>query len=197
MRYSSVQARLVEFSPMRNLAVSHPLDPDRMWKLGKTAVRAVTNRATGGVRKEPAARSTCRALAEARSWAETPERPVERVPAATWAAAGTSGAGGASVSTGAGGKSGTGGAGGTGNVGGAGGSTGAGGSAAMTGSPCANLPAVGTWQSILPYKVGGPAFGEGFGEAISVDPFDTAIVWLGTGSKGSTSRPIAAQRSPT
>jgi len=98
--------------------------------------------------------------------------------------AGKSGAGGASVSTGAGGTSGTGGAAGTGNVGGASGSMGAGGSAPMTGSPCANLPPVGTWQSILPYKVGGPAFGEGFGEAISVDPFDTAIVWLGTGSKG-------------
>lgn len=100
----------------------------------------------------------------------------------TGATGGASGAGGAGVITGAGGKSGAGGMGGRG--GGSGGSGGAGGATGMTGSPCTNLPQAGAWQSIAPFSAGGTAYGEGWSEAMSIDPFDTAVVWLSTGYKG-------------
>jgi len=101
----------------------------------------------------------------------------------TGATGGASGAGGAGVITGAGGKSGAGGMGGRGG-GSSGGSGGAGGATGMTGSPCTNLPQAGVWQSITPFSAGGPAYGEGWSEAMSIDPFDTAVVWLTTGYRG-------------
>jgi hypothetical protein len=94
---------------------------------------------------------------------------------------GASGAGGAGGITGAGGKSG---AGGMGGRGGSSGGGGAGGATGMTGSPCTNLPQAGVWQSITPFSGGGPAYGEGWSEAMSIDPFDTAVVWLTTGYRG-------------
>jgi hypothetical protein len=69
---------------------------------------------------------------------------------------------------------------------------GSGGAAGTTASPCESLPAPGTWESIAPFSAdclvnncpAGVNFGQGFSEAITVDPFDSAIVWFGTGSKG-------------
>ena len=56
---------------------------------------------------------------------------------------------------------------------------GAGGSTAMTGSPCANLPASGhVAEHSCPTRPAVPLSAKVRSEAISVDPFDTAIVWL-------------------
>jgi hypothetical protein len=89
--------------------------------------------------------------------------------------------------TGNGGSAGGGGSSGSGSTGGssgAGGSTGTGGAPIGGGLPCSSLPAAGSWQSIRPSLVVGTDFGGGFSEAISVDPFDPAVVWLGTGANG-------------
>jgi hypothetical protein len=77
--------------------------------------------------------------------------------------AGTGGTTGIGGTTGTGGKSGTGGATGTG---------GGGTREAGPASPCNGLPAAGTWDNILPAGVIES-------DAIVVDPFDAATVWLG------------------
>jgi hypothetical protein len=101
---------------------------------------------------------------------------------------GSGGKVGSGGSAGDGGKVGTGGGTGGGSTGSggnaAGGTTGSGGAAGAFGSPCTDLPPAGVWQSITPFSAGGPTFGEGWSEAMSIDPFDTAVVWLATGYKG-------------
>lgn len=49
---------------------------------------------------------------------------------------------------------------------------------------CSNLPAVGKWESIAPVTAPDATSGKNYSEAIVVDPFDPATVWLGTGFAG-------------
>jgi hypothetical protein len=50
---------------------------------------------------------------------------------------------------------------------------------------CSNLPAAGQWDSIAPVTAKmGDTSGQNFSEAVIVDPFDPATVWLGTGFAG-------------
>lgn len=88
---------------------------------------------------------------------------------------GASGSSAGGVSAGTGGKSAT---------GGTGGGAGVEGAAGMRGSLCSNLPKAGVWQSVTPFSAGGSTFGEGWSEAMSIDPFDSSIVWLTSGYRG-------------
>jgi hypothetical protein len=83
--------------------------------------------------------------------------------------------GGGSASSGAAGKGG--GSGGAGGSAGMGGSGGAGGSPMTKASACNGLPAAGTWDNVAPPGVTDT-------NAVMVDPFDAAIVWLGANNKG-------------
>jgi len=90
-------------------------------------------------------------------------------------AGGAPGGTGGTASMGAAGK---GGSGGSVGIGGASGSGGAGGSMTMTNaSACNGLPAAGTWDNVAPPGVTDT-------NAVMVDPFDAATVWLGANNKG-------------
>jgi hypothetical protein len=52
---------------------------------------------------------------------------------------------------------------------------------------CTSLPASGTWENVSPSAVSatdGGTFSQGFSEALVVDPFDPAVVWLAVGYQG-------------